>query len=316
MASPSGESAYDDSNRAFLQAFLSLGSLTLTTARPILASLLQRPADTITATDLQTYLNAANDALTAYDYEIRSTIHQVSKEQVHALVNSVSDPLTQLATVRSQDEIAYIRRLLDAMFETYNTERAEIMAVTSMQALKVTRVNRASMAADEEPTQGGAAIPNSQAERLLASLIVEGWFERSREGFYSLTPRALLELREWLISAYNEEGLEEGEWQRIKNCVACRGLVTVGQRCGDRGCTIRLHDICQGAYWRTQREKQCPKCARPWSGKHFVGERAITSTEAYNKGKRRIGQRLRVEEPEEDAGQDEDSEDGEAIEED
>ena len=71
-----------------------------------------------------------------------------------------------------------------------------------------------------------------RAERVLASLVAEGWFELSKAGFYSLSPRALMELRGWLIETYNEgadeDGSEDEEWvERIKLCQACKEIVTI-----------------------------------------------------------------------------------------
>lgn len=227
--------------------------------------------------DLTSYLSAAGASLSAFDYEIRSTQHQVSKTRVWGVVNSISDPPTQLASSRSIDELSYVRRILDAMFETYNTPRREVMGITSIQALgrEVTKV-------------GGAGLTQEQAERTLAGLVAEGWFERSAEGWYTLAPRALMELRGWLVETYNEFDEERG-WQRIKFCEACKEIVTVGQRCRQRECNVRLHDICQAAFWASRPRKKCPTCETPWDGKAFVGQRAVTTTEEYLRGKRRSG---------------------------
>lgn len=237
--------AYNHTHRAFLQAFLSHPTLTLPTARPILAAILTAaspsrptlPAD-ITDADFQSYIAAINASLSPLDYEIRSTRDQKDRSAVliWALVNTTSDGLTQLATTYSADEIAFVKRVLDAMFETNNTARAEIMAVTGMQALKLHRaaggVRAAQVDGDGEQTQGsaGQGLTMAAAERVLASLVQEGWFERSKSGFYSLSPRALMELRGWLIETYNEPaGEEEDEVEvvRIRVCQACREIVTV-----------------------------------------------------------------------------------------
>jgi DNA-binding helix-hairpin-helix protein with protein kinase domain len=50
-----------------------------------------------------------------------------------------------------------------------------------------------------------------------------------------------------------------------------------------------LHDICQAAFWNSRPEKKCPRCETAWEGKAFVGQRVITTTEDYLKGKRRSG---------------------------
>jgi hypothetical protein len=336
---------YNDSNRAFLQAFMARGTMTFKEAKPVLAAIFTakegkyslpllfphpnqssnlpaggrvEPED-VSDEDFRSYVDAASKTLSPFDYEIRSALHQISKERIYAIINSTSDPLTQIATIRTSDEIAYIKRLLDAMFEMYNTPRAEIMGVTSMQALKITKPESARSrqslnvarngdgSGDDEASQVvDKGITNAQAELLLASLVAEGWFERSKEGWYTLSVRALLELRTWLVATYNDPDAEEGEWQHIKMCAACKQIVTIGQRCSEIDCNVRLHDICQAAFWRTRREKSCPRCKRDWDGRFCVGEKAITTGEAYLRGKRRSGvaRRNEVEEdpdPEEDA---------------
>ena len=70
-----------------------------------------------------------------------------------------------------------------------------------------------------------------QAERMLKALVDEGWFEKSKKGYYGLSPRALMELRGWLIETYNDldDDEEEGEDRvlKIKLCYACKEIITV-----------------------------------------------------------------------------------------
>ncbi len=124
------------------------------------------------------------------------------------------------------------------MFETNNTPRTEVMAVTSMQAVRLHKAPAAAAAASQaaggSETQGssGQSVTMQQAERVLARLVEEKWFEKSGAGYYSLSPRALMELRGWLVETYNEEEEDEqgrgfGRWEPIKFCQACRDIVTV-----------------------------------------------------------------------------------------
>lgn len=119
------------------------------------------------------------------------------------------------------------------MFETYNTPRQEIMAITSMQAVRLHKAPTE----DRRETQNGSATQGSagqgltmaQAEKMLKTLVDEGWFERSKKGFYSLSPRALMELRGWLIETYDDLDDEEEDDDRvlrIKVCVACKEIIT------------------------------------------------------------------------------------------
>jgi non-structural maintenance of chromosomes element 1 len=160
---------------------------------------------------------------------------------VYALVNTTSDPLTQLATTYTVDEIAFVKRLLDAMFETHNTRRAEAMVVSSIQAMQLAKATsdgrrestnasaNATATASTSATNQGAAqsLTMSQAESMLARLVDEGWFEKSGKGFYSLSPRGLMELRGWLVDTYNDEDDEGHRARRIKFCAACKDIITV-----------------------------------------------------------------------------------------
>ncbi|KAI2617037.1 Nse1 non-SMC component of SMC5-6 complex-domain-containing protein [Hypomontagnella submonticulosa] len=319
---------YDDGNRAFLQAFMARGTLTFAQAQPILAAIFTalerrehrednnnedeappqpvRPQD-VTREDFDSYVSAASAAVSPLDMEIRSTTHQVTKERVWALVNTTSDPATQLATLHSAEEIAFVRRVIDAMFDKYNTPRLEMLCLDGMQANKLRAAPRnqdegledgsgAGGAGNEDEGAGATQIvgglkglKSSEVERVMRDMVDEGWFERSREGFYALAPRALLELRAWLVDAYNDPDAAPDEWQRVKFCAACREVVTVGQRCAERDCVARVHDACLEAFWKTRKNRKCPRCSTEWSGRHFVGERAVTETEAYQRGRRRSG---------------------------
>jgi hypothetical protein len=290
----------------------------------------------VTQEDLSSYIAAANRAISPFDLEIRSTVRQVSKQangevdgsgakpRVYALVNTTSDSLTQLNTTYVPDEIAFVKRLLDAMFETYNTRRCEAMVVTGIQAMQLAKVSgdanrRESTNATGQPTQGGAAqsLTMSQAETMMSRLVDEGWLEKSAKGFYSLSPRGLMELRGWLVDTYNDEDDEGHRAHRIKFCAACREILTVvsdgvifptslldsyrcwwyqGQRCSNRDCLGRLHDMCVRNFFRVQQAEQCPVCKAPWPGDQFVGERAVTTTERYLQGKRRSQNHDRVSE--------------------
>ena len=267
----------------------------------------------ITHSDFASYIHAINDALQSFDYEIRSIHSQTAssrapEEAIYALVNATSDPQTQLATNHSPDEISFVKRLLDAMFDTNNTPEREVMAVKSMDAVRLAKVDRERGGFGPTPTQpgglyvsargereiaermhtqgtsqangiGAASLTLDRAEKVIDSLVDEGWFERSSMGFLSLSPRALMELRTWLTLTYNEpvdanEESEEREWQKIKECEGCKQIVTVGQRCSNHECTCRLHDFCVTTFFRNQPVRKCPFCQSDWTGSQYVGERA------------------------------------------
>ncbi|CAG8393255.1 unnamed protein product [Penicillium salamii] len=279
--------AYDDRNRAFLQAFMGRSTLTFGDAQPVLAAILSVGGERVDPTDVTedqfyAYLDTANRTISQFDLEIRSSLPQDLQpaqedppQRVWALVNNTSDPLTQLATTYTADEVAFIKRLLDYMFLTNNTVRTEGMCAAQLQAVGLHKAPTTRPATDE-PSQTQSAASQSltmtQAEKMILNLIEEGWFQKSRKGYLTLTPRALMELRGWLAMEYNDE-----ESAKIRFCAACKDMVTVGQRCADIHCEGRLHDHCIRNFFRMQQAEQCPVCQAEWPGDHFVGERAINT---------------------------------------
>ncbi|KAL4801792.1 Nse1 non-SMC component of SMC5-6 complex-domain-containing protein [Aspergillus unguis] len=299
---------YDDSNRAFLQAFMARSTLTFKESKPILAAILSVrdnetvSEDDITQEDLTTFINAANTALSPFDLEIRSTLPQLEihdptssettpPDRIYALVNTTSDSLTQLATTYTADEISFVKRILDKMFESNNNRITEAMAISSIEAIQQAKAgegSRRDSGSATQATQGGAAqsLSMTQAETVMKQLVEDGWFEKSRRGFYTLSPRGLMELRGWLVATYNDA--EEGV-NKIKFCAACRDIITIGQRCATRECPGRLHDHCMRNFFRVQKAEQCPVCRAPWPGDKFVGERAVASGQNRRSNVRQSG---------------------------
>lgn len=198
-------------------------------------------ATDVSEVEFNNYIRMANKAISPFDLEIRDTEHQISGKRTYSLINSTDNPLTQLATSYTADEISYLKRVLDFMFETNNTARKEIMAITSMDAVRLAKAPNDSSNSRESQQTGSAAVTTAQgssgqsltmvqAQKMLDNLVVEGWFEKSAKGFYSLSPRALMELRGWLVDTYNDaEEEEEGEAGvlKIKSCFSCKGIITV-----------------------------------------------------------------------------------------
>jgi len=322
---PSFAGGYDDGNRAFLQAFLARGTLTLDTAKPIIAAISTQQegrevhAEDITVEDLDALIYQANRKLSPLDLEIRSAFHQETRERVYALINTTSDPMTQLATTYTADEIIYVKKLLDAMFDGKNNRRKrEAMCLSGIDAIQVGNApEKRREIQNENATQSTAGILKArEAEGVLNRLVGEGWFEKSMAGFYSLSPRALMELKAWLIDTYNDEDDEDDSERpdKIKFCHACKEIITVvstevygirwifetltklfsrfqGQRCAQQECSCRLHNICTQNFFRMHRSRACPLCNTEWDGKHYVGEKAITTSETYTNRRRRTHDR-------------------------
>lgn len=261
----------------------------------------------ITETDFSNYIATINQSISPFDLEFRSTYSQHDKTKVFALVNTTSDAITQLATIHSPDEIAFVKRVLDYIFTDACTTRAEVYAISGMDATNLHRVDtrtrrntvdahQTTLIESDDEAPGGQdhtqqqrvgqvqSITASQADHVMQNMVDEGWFEVSQRRYYTLAPRALMELRGWLIETYNgdddgEDDDDGGHGQAVgcvKFCNACRDIVTIGQRCPDLKCLARLHNHCTSTMWRSQGGRErCPVCKKNWEGFHYVGERAL-----------------------------------------
>ncbi|CBX99780.1 hypothetical protein IAQ61_002989 [Plenodomus lingam] len=306
----SDDEDYNWTHRAFLQAFQTHSVMTVEVMKATLAAILtaqnpERPwseAD-ITQPQLTNAIQTINAKLEAFDFEIRNTRDQRDRSVLYALVNNTSDSLTQFATKFSAAEIAYIRRLLDYMFDTNNTRTREVMAVKHTEASQLARPSRRNRhsqfsgpTADEEAntqtqsqthtSSSDPGITIQEADTILTTLVQQALLQKSRQGYFSLAPRALMELRAYLKETYNESVDDADETDdangsslariRIHDCEGCREIVTYGIRCNRRECGVRWHDACANGFYRGKgREgRKCPGCGTECSGDVYVGERA------------------------------------------
>ncbi|KAF2632404.1 hypothetical protein BU25DRAFT_406936 [Macroventuria anomochaeta] len=314
------EEDYTYVHRVFLQSFFTHGVLTIDEIKPVLAAIMtahnpDRPfpeGDVTQSGFITPIIQTINAKLEPYDFEIRHARNQQTKETTYALVNKTSDSMTQLATRFTANEIAYIRRLLDAMFETNNTPTREIMAIKPMDASQLARPrrNRQSQAASmvDEDVQLQAAdtgITIGEADAVLDALLADNFLQLSRSKYYSLAPRALMELHSYLKETYNETAEDEDDEPmiRIRDCEGCREIVTFGIRCNNRECGVRWHDRCANQYYsgRSAEGKKCPKCRTVCGGNVYVGERADRVPQRNSSG----GGASRDEQMDEDEDEDE-----------
>lgn len=254
-------------------------------ARPVLEG-------DITGPDITSFVQTVNARLSFLDLEIRSTQSQTSNSTIYALINTTSDSLTHLATTFNSEEIGFVKRVLDHIFETNNTRNREVLALKDLEASRLAKPSgrsqrQSQINGDVDGTQAEGALKGitiAEADKVLDTLVSQKFFEKSRAGYYSLAPRALMELRSYLKETYNEPADPEDEDSvavtRIRDCAGCRQIVTVGLRCRNKECDVRFHDQCANQWYRQQRsnEDKCPGCKREWSNDFFVGERAAATT--------------------------------------
>ncbi|KAK6341698.1 hypothetical protein TWF696_008766 [Orbilia brochopaga] len=287
-------SNYTNVHRAFLQGLLIRPYIDLEEGRQLLAAI--RSADTdsevsaesVSLKDVTDVIHTIQNAISPFDLEVRNMLDQEDGKRYYSLVNSSDDEIIRLATTHTPDEISFFKRLLDEMFDANNTTHAEIMAVKGMRAISLNKnppaerenhVIATQGANGEETTQviagAGIGLTKSEAEECLARFVDEGWLEKDGAGFHFLSTRSLLELEPYLTATYNVEEEEDNEdgtvsrgpmRLRIKTCHVCKYLHTIGQRCSDATCNIRIHNHCAENYFARNPAKKCPACQAEWKG--------------------------------------------------
>jgi len=80
-------------------------------------------------------------------------------------VNAQDDEIIRNSTQFSADEIAFFKRLLDAMFDKHNTREAEVMAIKGMEALTLCKNPQAEKPATQAVSQGRAGVGEDGASQ-------------------------------------------------------------------------------------------------------------------------------------------------------
>lgn len=123
---------------------------------------------------------------------------------------------------------------------------------------------------------------------ILSCLFLAGYWlvpnrapHRNRNQWYTLAPRALLELSDYLKTIYDpepdpEDSADAPAEKFIKTCHLCTEILTIGQRCDDYDCPLRMHNPCAKVLFERTPEPHCPRCKKPWSGESPVGEKAAS----------------------------------------
>lgn len=131
-----------------------------------------------------------NDEIRRFDYEIRTFCDQTDPNRTNcwAIVNLESDSFLQLATTHTADELAFFRRILDAMFDTNNQLTAEVFAVRRMDAEKLAKPPK-ECGTENKPLTAQDAQDN------LAAFVAEGWLVKSEFVLSSSSSSSSEELR-------------------------------------------------------------------------------------------------------------------------
>ncbi|CAG8450490.1 6717_t:CDS:2 [Diversispora eburnea] len=237
-------SSYANSHRLFLQASMSERFFPETKAiemyrKAYLANNVRRPTETF-----QEFMASINQKLNSIDMEFRKSHDETDGTPVWALVNTNGDEISKLVTEYTAVEISYFKHLIELIV----TADYEEFSVSSITALR-------------EASKLKTTITKSAAESLLQKFVEDKWLILSKNGKYSLSQRAILELQVYLKETYEDNLIE---------CTLCYDIITKGQRCDVQQCKSRFHHHCSRNYFASQTEKVCPSCKIAWKESNVI----------------------------------------------
>ncbi|KAI9632787.1 uncharacterized protein MKK02DRAFT_41099 [Dioszegia hungarica] len=127
-------------------------------------------------------------------------------------------------------------------------------------------------------------LTKSAGDTLLSTFVARGWLAKSvKRGRYSLAPRAIMELDNWLLAEHEEY---------IQKCGRCSKTVLSGVICANSECESHIHKTCY-TLLMTGRTPACPVCKKDFAtyDPKPLGEKAVnrvedTTTQIRTKRKR------------------------------
>lgn len=259
---------YTNVERALLQYIISVGSAREESLTSVHTKLKQTDDEDLALIDglkerrLDETIEKINDKLHLLGYEIAKAKSQETQEINYVFINTIADAPAKISTTHSPKEIEVIKKIIEKIIVECEDES---FVITSSEALKI--------------CSRSAQLSASEGEHLLRELVNEGWLNRSNKGRYSLSIRALTELKRTLIDKYGIRSRTSPEGH-VTLCTGCNEIVTSGVRCFSDSCFIKFHSECQGHYFRAKGTK-CPndECTVDWAedGPRPVGEKRLRS---------------------------------------
>ncbi|OWB73120.1 hypothetical protein B5S31_g2852 [[Candida] boidinii] len=207
-------------------------------------SSIKEAIDSLTNNTVEFTVVALNRKLNTVDFEIVRTSSQESEEILYILINKKSDNAVKLSTIFTNAEIQIINDLIDRMFDHSNESKSSLSYSISP-AVAVEFVKKSS-----------SKTTNQQSYEFLNDLELKGWISYI-DRRYTLSSRALAELKGFLIDKYGEDSAEtEGS---ISICYGCKQIATRGLRCSNDSCFIRFHSLCRDHFIKSNSDStKCP----------------------------------------------------------
>lgn len=239
-------SEYNSSHRLFMQAMLSHRILEESRAEEIYDNVCVKT--NVDKNDFSDFIAVINKEINDVDFALRRSVDQYNSVAIIALVNTKSDEAAKLATTYTPNELAYFKRILELIITADN----EAYSISSIAAIR-------------EGPRLKSPISQRESEWLLAKLVKDQWLKRRTDGYYVLHMRSIIELQDYMKETFEDD---------VHECLMCMEIVTIGERCSQERCSVRLHLHCAAGYFPEDENGaaiKCPTCSTSWKRSNKFG---------------------------------------------
>ncbi|ODV87272.1 hypothetical protein CANARDRAFT_26687 [[Candida] arabinofermentans NRRL YB-2248] len=196
----------------------------------------------ITLGELSLVISKINSQLKPLYLTVVESVDQDDDTRTHViLVNTKSSDSIKLTTSYTDKEIEIINKLIDEMFENPIRNGQLQYSIERYVAINIVKAQLGSL---------------SEANDFLNKLVSSLWIELYN-GKFTLGTRALVELKQFLYSKYEEKSKLTPNGT-ISKCAGCGEITTRGLSCSDRNCYVRFHKKCIELFATGHQTTICP----------------------------------------------------------
>ncbi|XP_077173232.1 non-structural maintenance of chromosomes element 1 homolog isoform X2 [Paroedura picta] len=246
-----------DAHRHFLQALMALGAVGGPEAVALHRQCCERHRAPYAAEQLDDFIAEANVPLQPLFLEIRKGLAEDTGTTWYALVNLAESEVTHMASNYSEAELELFKKTMDRIILSENGFVSSTEILNLADQLKPKKMRK------------------REAEQVLQRLGQDKWLSE-KEGEFTLHPRCILELEQYILSHYPESSCK---------CHICHALVVQSQVCTE--CGITMHMPCLARYCQGQAEPRCPRCKQFWPHRIPVSQPAAPLSSSTPKESRR-----------------------------
>lgn len=224
-------------HHVFLQTFMSHGLLVSQEVKKQFKVACEADGKNHEDVSLVDCVQAINKSLAPLHLEIRKAVSEQNGAHSYGLVSTAETEVTKLASLYSDNEYEFIKKIIEAVVES------DSGGISSMEALHLTEALNQKMSKKE-------------AQDLLLRLEEDNWILQTAEGQIHLSTRCILDMSLYIQQQFPEAAVD---------CNLCNKLCIQGQLC-DR-CDVKLHLPCSARLFNNPDvDPRCPgaACGAPW----------------------------------------------------